>query len=93
MATPVSNSVALPAIDGGNGTIAGPVTVQSGGTLSPGASLGIPEEKVIHLWPGELGGQKVKFSILNDNSDTSTASKISQNEIVMPQCRAVARGG
>ena len=41
----------------------------------PGASLGIPEEKVIQLWPAELGGQKVKFSILNDNTDTSTASK------------------
>lgn len=41
----------------------------------PGASLGIPEEKVIHLWPGELGGQKVKFTVLNDNSDTGTAAK------------------
>ncbi len=41
----------------------------------PGASLGIPEEKMIQLWPGELGGQKVKFTILNDNSDTSTAAK------------------
>ena len=41
----------------------------------PGASLGIPEEKVIQLWPGELGGQKVKFTVLNDNSDTGTAAK------------------
>lgn len=41
----------------------------------PGASLGIPEEKMIQLWPGELGGQKVKFTYLNDNSDTSTAAK------------------
>lgn len=41
----------------------------------PAASLGIPEEKVIQLWPGELGGQKVKFTILNDNSDTGTATK------------------
>jgi branched-chain amino acid transport system substrate-binding protein len=41
----------------------------------PGASLGIPEEKVINLWGSELGGQKVKFSILNDNSDTATATK------------------
>lgn len=41
----------------------------------PGASLGIPEEKVIKLWSSELGGQKVKFTILNDNSDTSTAAK------------------
>jgi branched-chain amino acid transport system substrate-binding protein len=48
----------------------------------PGASLGIPEEKVIHLWPGELGGQKVKFSILNDNTDTSTASKNTMRLII-----------
>jgi branched-chain amino acid transport system substrate-binding protein len=41
----------------------------------PGASLGIPEEKVINIWGSELGGQKVKFSILNDNSDTATATK------------------
>lgn len=41
----------------------------------PGASLGIPEEKIIQLWPAELGGQKAKFTVLNDNSDTSTASK------------------
>jgi len=41
----------------------------------PGASLGIPAEKIIQLWPAELGGQKAKFIILNDNSDTSTATK------------------
>jgi branched-chain amino acid transport system substrate-binding protein len=41
----------------------------------PGASLGIPEEQMIKLWPAELGGQKAKFIILNDNSDTSTATK------------------
>ena len=41
----------------------------------PGASLGIPEEQMIKLWPAELGGQKAKFTILNDASDTSTAAK------------------
>jgi branched-chain amino acid transport system substrate-binding protein len=41
----------------------------------PGASLGIPEEQMIKLWPAELGGQKAKFIILNDSSDTSTAAK------------------
>jgi branched-chain amino acid transport system substrate-binding protein len=41
----------------------------------PGASLGIPEEKIMRLWPAELGGQKAKFTILNDNSDTSTAAQ------------------
>jgi branched-chain amino acid transport system substrate-binding protein len=30
---------------------------------------------MIKLWPAELGGQKAKFIILNDNSDTSTAAK------------------
>ena len=41
----------------------------------PGASLGMPAEKMIQLWPAELGGQKAKFTILNDNTDTSTAAK------------------
>ena len=41
----------------------------------PGASLGIPAEQMMKLWPAELGGQKTKFTILNDNSDSSTAAK------------------
>ena len=41
----------------------------------PGASLGMPEEQILKLWPAELGGQKAKFTLLNDNSDTSTAAK------------------
>lgn len=41
----------------------------------PGASLGIPEEQAISLWPAELAGQKVKFTIYNDNSDSGTAAK------------------
>ena len=41
----------------------------------PGASLGIPEEKVIQLWPSEIAGQKIKLTVLNDNSDTSSAAK------------------
>lgn len=48
----------------------------------PGASLGIPEEKIIQLWPGELGGQKVKFTVLNDNTDTSTAAKSTMRLII-----------
>ncbi len=52
--------------------------IQVGVILSltgPGASLGIPEEKIIKLWPAQLGGQKAIFTILNDNTDTSTAAK------------------
>ena len=44
-------------------------------TTGPGASLGIPEEQTIRMWPGELAGEKVRFTILNDGSDTSTAAK------------------
>ncbi len=44
-------------------------------TTGPAASLGIPEEQTIQMWPAEMAGQKVRFTILNDNSDTSTAAK------------------
>lgn len=44
-------------------------------TTGPAASLGVPEEQTIRLWPAEMAGQKVNFTILNDNSDTSTAAK------------------
>lgn len=41
----------------------------------PGASLGIPAENTIKLWPTELGGQKVNLFVLNDATDTTTATK------------------
>jgi branched-chain amino acid transport system substrate-binding protein len=44
-------------------------------TTGPGASLGIPEEQTIRMWPGEMAGERVRFTILNDASDTSTAAK------------------
>ena len=40
----------------------------------PGASLGIPEEQALKLWPDTLAGQKVKFTVLNDATDTTTAT-------------------
>ena len=40
----------------------------------PGASLGQPEEQAIKLWPTEIAGEKVRFTILNDNTDSTTAS-------------------
>jgi branched-chain amino acid transport system substrate-binding protein len=44
-------------------------------TTGPAASLGTPEEQTIRMWPAEMAGQKVQFTILNDASDTSTAAK------------------
>jgi len=41
----------------------------------PAASLGIPADNTIKLWPGELGGQKVHVITLNDATDTTTAAK------------------
>ncbi len=44
-------------------------------TTGPGASLGIPEEQTIRMWPGEMAGEKVRFTILNDVTDTNVAAK------------------
>jgi len=41
----------------------------------PGASLGIPADNTIKLWPAELGGQKVNLFVLNAATDTTTAAK------------------
>jgi branched-chain amino acid transport system substrate-binding protein len=50
-------------------------------TSGPGASLGMPAENTIKLWPKEIGGQKVNLAILNDNSDTVESSKIANRLI------------
>jgi branched-chain amino acid transport system substrate-binding protein len=52
--------------------------IKVGVTLSltgPAASLGIPERDTIALFPGEIGGQKVEYIVLDDASDTTTAVK------------------
>lgn len=41
----------------------------------PGASLGIPAENTVKLWPTELGGQKINVIVLNDATDPTTAVK------------------
>lgn len=41
----------------------------------PGASLGIPAGNTVKLWPAEIGGQKVKYSVLNDATDPTEAVK------------------
>ena len=46
------------------------VTVSATG---PAASLGIPEKNTIELMPKTIGGQKVRYIVLDDGSDTTKA--------------------
>lgn len=41
----------------------------------PAASLGIPEKKTIELFPKKIGGEDIKYTILDDGSDPTTAVK------------------
>ncbi len=41
----------------------------------PAASLGIPEKQTIALLPATVGGEKVKYIVLDDATDPSTAVK------------------
>jgi branched-chain amino acid transport system substrate-binding protein len=50
-------------------------------TTGPGASLGIPAEQALKMWPAEMAGEKVRFTILNDNTDTTTAARNAQRLI------------
>ncbi len=40
----------------------------------PAASLGIPENETIKLWPQTMGSEKVVVTVLNDNSDPTAAA-------------------
>lgn len=40
----------------------------------PGASLGIPENETVKLWPKTIDGEKVVVTVLNDNSDPTAAA-------------------
>lgn len=42
-------------------------------TTGPGASLGIPEKNALNLAPKTIAGQKVKFVVYDDASDSTTA--------------------
>ena len=44
-------------------------------TTGPAASLGVPAEMAIKLWPAELAGEKLRLTLLNDGSDPTGASK------------------
>lgn len=39
----------------------------------PAASIGIPEKNAIALGPSEIAGEKVRYIVLDDGSDTTTA--------------------
>lgn len=41
----------------------------------PGASLGIPEKNVFALLPAQVGGETVRFVVLDDATDPSVATK------------------
>jgi branched-chain amino acid transport system substrate-binding protein len=41
----------------------------------PAASLGKPAENTVRIWPDQIGGQKVRLVMLNDNSDATEAAK------------------
>lgn len=44
-------------------------------TTGPAASLGQPAENTIRLWPSEIGGERLRLTVLNDASDPTKASK------------------
>lgn len=44
-------------------------------TTGPGASLGIPAQNTVKLWPTEIGGQKLVVTLLNDESDATVAAR------------------
>ncbi|MDB5998576.1 MAG: branched chain amino acid-binding protein [Rhizobacter sp.] len=55
-------------------------------TTGPGATLGIPEQNTVKLWPTEIAGQKLNVVVLNDESDTTNAAKnatklVSENNV------------
>lgn len=45
------------------------------GATGPGASLGIPYKNTFSVLPGTIGGEKVRYIILDDATDPSTAVK------------------
>src|SRR6476619_5906184 len=61
-------SLELPQVASADITIG--VTLSATG---PAASLGIPEKNTIELLPATLGGEKIKWIVLDDASDTTRA--------------------
>ena len=42
-------------------------------TTGPAASLGIPQKNTLDLLPASIGGEKIKWVVLDDASDTTKA--------------------
>ena len=55
----------------------------------PGASLGIPAQQALKLWPSTMAGQPVKFTVLNDNTDTTMAAQHARKLIVEEKVDAI----
>jgi branched-chain amino acid transport system substrate-binding protein len=75
---------ALTALTLGLAPLAALADIHIGVTLSttgPGASLGIPAEQALKMWSGEMAGGKARFTILNDSTDTTIATKNAQRLI------------
>lgn len=53
-------------------------------TTGPAASLGMPAENTVKLWPKEIAGQKVNLTFINDASDPTEASKAA-NRLISEQ--------
>lgn len=47
----------------------------------PAASLGIPAENTVKLWPKTIGGEKARVIVLNDNSDPTEAGRLASKLI------------
>ena len=47
----------------------------------PAASLGIPEQKTVRLFPKQIGGQNIQYIIRDDASDPTAAVKAAKELI------------
>ncbi len=74
----------------GMGSAMAEITV--GAVLSltgPAASLGIPEQKTLDLLPKEIGGQKIRYVVLDDRSDPTEAVKDAKQLIESDKVSAI----
>ena len=55
----------------------------------PGASLGIPEQRALKLWPDTIASHKLTFTVLDDATDTTTATKDAQRLIAEDKVDAI----
>ncbi|QXL83357.1 ABC transporter substrate-binding protein [Comamonas sp. NLF-1-9] len=58
-------------------------------TTGPAASLGIPEQKTVELFPKQIGGEAVQYIILDDASDPTGAVKATKKLVTEDGVHAV----